>query len=59
MDLIRLAQAIKWSRSYDYLNPGFGQHNAPEWLGRIFVIGSRPQGGRITAATSMFAAVSS
>lgn len=30
--LNRLRRAITWGRAYDYLNPGFGQHNAPEWM---------------------------
>jgi hypothetical protein len=30
--LDRLHRAITLNRSHDYLNPGFGQHNRPEWM---------------------------
>jgi hypothetical protein len=30
--LNRLRRAITWGRSHDYLNPGFGQRNRPEWM---------------------------
>jgi hypothetical protein len=32
LDQVHMGRAVSKSRAYDYLNIGFGFHNAPSWL---------------------------
>ena len=45
--LTDLARAVTISRAHDWLNTGFGCRHAPDWMDRVFVIGSRPSTGKV------------